>query len=270
MKKTIRWILIGVCLAIFCVFGYKFFSTARQYKLANEFYETTARTYVTETPKELNTPQQAPPVSDQPDQPQDVITDPEPPTVRAPIAVDFSSLQTENEDVVGWIYCEETPLNYPICQSADNEAYLHTMPDGSHSSSGTIFLDYRVTSDFSGDISIIYGHNMRSGAMFNMVPDYAEQSFYDKHPILYLLTPEQNYIVHLFSGMLTDADGWPYVLSFSDDAEKQAYLDRAIAESSFTPQVQPSVDDNILILSTCSYAYDNARYIVMGTLTPIS
>lgn len=59
----------------------------------------------------------------------------------APISVDFDLL--ENDDVVGWIYCEDTPINYPVLQSDDNNYYLRRLINGEWNISGSIFMDYR-------------------------------------------------------------------------------------------------------------------------------
>ena len=41
-----------------------------------------------------------------------------------PITVDLSALQAVNSDIVGWIYCEGTPINYPILYVETNDTYL--------------------------------------------------------------------------------------------------------------------------------------------------
>ena len=42
----------------------------------------------------------------------------------APITVDFERLQEENKDIIAWLYCPDTEINYPVVQSKDNEYYL--------------------------------------------------------------------------------------------------------------------------------------------------
>lgn len=37
----------------------------------------------------------------------------------APIEVDFETLWRENEDIVAWSYCEDTPIHYPVVQSSE-------------------------------------------------------------------------------------------------------------------------------------------------------
>ena len=81
---------------------------------------------------------------------------------RAPISVDFEALQGENPDIIGWLYCEGTPINYPIVQSEDNSYYLRRLTDGSYNANGTLFLDYRCARDFTDFNCVVYGHRMKS------------------------------------------------------------------------------------------------------------
>ncbi len=48
----------------------------------------------------------------------------------APITVDFESLTAQYPDVVAWIYCPDTIIDYPIMQAKNNEKYLRTLPNG--------------------------------------------------------------------------------------------------------------------------------------------
>lgn len=70
------------------------------------------------------------------------------PRETAPIEVDFEVLWETNEDVVGWIYCEDTPINLPLVQAEDNDYYLRRLIDGTWNSSGALFVDYRNAGDF--------------------------------------------------------------------------------------------------------------------------
>ena len=61
----------------------------------------------------------------------------------APITVDFERLQEENKDIIAWLYCPDTEINYPVVQSKDNEYYLRRLLDGTWNIAGTLFIDYR-------------------------------------------------------------------------------------------------------------------------------
>ena len=113
-------------------------------------------------------------------------------SVTIPIQVDFDALFAKSQDIIGWLYCPDTPINYPVVQAADNEYYLHRLLDDRNNSGGTLFVDYRNSSDLSDWNSIIYGHNMRNDSMFGSLTDYKSQSYFDAHPEIFLLTPERN------------------------------------------------------------------------------
>lgn len=181
------------------------------------------------------------------------------------ISVDFATLQAKYPDVVGWLYCANTGLNYPIVQTAEEggEYYLYRDIDGSSNKNGTVFLDWRCSSDFTSQNNLVYGHNMKTGRMFAPIVKYRDQSFYDAHPYMYLYTPNQLYKVNLFAGMVTPGDSTVYNYSLTSD-----YIKECISSSTFKSSVGTPTG-NILTLSTCAYDYDNARYVVMGELVPI-
>lgn len=181
------------------------------------------------------------------------------------ITVDFKTLQAKYPDVVGWLYCANTGLNYPIVQTAEEggEYYLYRDIDGSSNKNGTVFLDWQCSSNFTSQNNLVYGHNMKTGRMFAPIVKYRDQSFYDAHPYMYLYTPNQLYKVNLFAGMVTPHDSTVYSYSLSSD-----YIKECIANSTFKSSVGTPTG-NILTLSTCAYDFDNARYVVMGELVPI-
>lgn len=181
------------------------------------------------------------------------------------ITVDFKTLQAKYPDVVGWLYCANTGLNYPIVQTAEEggEYYLYRDIDGSSNKNGTVFLDWQCNSNFTSQNNLVYGHNMKTGRMFAPIVKYRDQSFYDAHPYMYLYTPNQLYKVNLFAGMVTPHDSAVYSYSLSSD-----YIKECIANSTFKSSVGTPTG-NILTLSTCAYDFDNARYVVMGEMVPI-
>ena len=185
-----------------------------------------------------------------------------------PIQVDFEALWQENKDIIAWIYCEGTPIHYPIVQSADNNYYLRRLLNGSYNVNGSIFLDYRNAADFTDFNSVIYGHNMKNGEMFACLTKYKEQHYYDEHPTMYLLTPEQNYRIELVAGYVTPSDSEIYTIPYESQTGT-ALLAQAIGQSTFVSSAEAKETDCFITLSTCSYEYDDARYVVIGKLTAI-
>lgn len=186
--------------------------------------------------------------------------------------VDWKALKKVNPDVQGWLYQKDTVINYPVVQGTDNDTYLHTRFDKQWSGGGTLFVDCRMEKDFKGFNSIIYGHHMKDGSMFRSIRGYTkEDGYYDKHKTLELATPHGNYHLVVFSAFITKAtDEDTYKMTY-DEAEKQAYIDRAW-ERSELPITRDSVDVTknvrLVTLSTCAYDYEEARYIVMCKMVP--
>lgn len=179
------------------------------------------------------------------------------------IEVDFDELRKVNSDIVGWIYCANTRFNYPIVQGTDNEYYLHHLLDGTWNNNGTLFMDYRNSADFSDRNTMIHGHHMKSGAMFGELIQYKKQSFYDEHPYIYIMTEGQNYRLDLLAGCVVDSSSDIYTTELSDEM-----IYNCMANSTFAPKVSYQ-GGRVVSLSTCSYEYDDARYVVLGELVSI-
>lgn len=186
-----------------------------------------------------------------------------------PIEVNFEELAQVNQDIVGWLYSENTVVNYPIVRGNDNAYYINHLFDGKRSSSGTLFMDYRNDSDFSDENSIIYGHNMNDGSMFSALIGYKSQEYYDEHPVMYLLTPQYNYRIEIFSAYICASDAAAYTRQFASKTDYSKHLSRIIRKSNFESSVQVSANDRIATLSTCTYEYDNVRYVVHGKLVSL-
>ena len=186
----------------------------------------------------------------------------------APIKVDFDVLLEKNGDIVGWLYCEDTPINLPVVQSSDNDHYLRRLLDGSWNTAGTLFVDCRNSADFSDANTVIYGHNMKNKTMFGTLSYYREQSYFEEHPVMWLLTPNGNYKVEPVAGYITPTTSDVYSFDQSDE-EVLATVRQAVESSTFTSGIEISDGDRFLTLSTCSYEYDNARYVLIGRLVPL-
>jgi len=190
---------------------------------------------------------------------------PQGPRYEIPIEVDFSVLQPKIPDLRGWIYCPDTPIHYPVVQGKDNRYYVRRMPTGEANHSGSIFLDRRNPSDLSGRYNLIHGHNMQDTSMFGTLPNYKDQAYYDEHKLVYLLTPDGDYVIELFAGFTAPHDDSIYTIP-ATGKERMRIAQECIGRSDFTSEVRPQEDDQLIILSTCDYTFDEARYVVIGIL----
>lgn len=247
-KKLILTVLLVICLGVFAFSAYKIGSYWMA-KVRNDELLAQASSFVDVANN--NTENTTPGSSGE------EVTDPE------SLVVDFDSLYELSDDVVGWIYCPGTPINYPIVQGYNNDYYLYRLIDGTWNANGSIFMDYRNSDDFSDSNTMIHGHHMKTGAMFASLMKYKTQSYYDEHPYMYIYTPEQNYRMDLFAGAIVSFVDKIYSTSPSASA-----IDSVVYKSTFDSPVDYE-GKQVVTLSTCTFEYDNSRYVILGTLNPI-
>ncbi|MGW8115633.1 class B sortase [Caproicibacterium sp. NSD3] len=183
--------------------------------------------------------------------------------------IDFLSLKKINPDIVGWITSDGTEIDYPIVQGNDNDDYLHRLFTGESNKMGSIFMDARNHGDFGDKNTIIYGHNMKDGSMFASLAKYEEQSYYNRFPTIFLYTPNGNFVIELFAGVLVNGDQSSIRLDFKDDSDFEDYVGSLKQLSTFKSNTTVRANDRIITLCTCSYEFNNARFALFGKLTPV-
>ena len=186
MKKAVYYILLAVFIGVFLFAAYQIGSYMLEKHKSDEVLKDAGKYVYIPDLKDDKEPEQ----EGEPEQ----------------VYVDFAALEGVNSDIVAWLYGADTGLNYPIGQAEDNDYYLYRLLDGTWNKNGTIFMDYVNRSDFSDQNTLVYGHHMKSGAMFGALVQYKKQEFYDDHPYLYLYTPQQSYRLDLIAGSVVDYD----------------------------------------------------------------
>ena len=183
------------------------------------------------------------------------------------VKVNFTELKQKNKEIVGWIYLEDSLINFPVVQTNNNDYYLRRLIDGSYNSAGSIFMDYRNDSDITDWNTIIYGHNMKNNTMFGTLLNYKEQSYYDQHKKMYYFTENKEYELELIAGYVENANANIYNATIN---EKEEVLEKAKRLSTFISNINEEENDKFMTLSTCSYEYDEARYVLIGRLKEIA
>lgn len=197
----------------------------------------------------------------------------EDPSVVLP-TVDFDALRKTGADIIGWLTLPDTAINYPVTQADDNEYYLHHLYDGTYNKVGCLFADHENQEDFSDRNTIIYGHNMRDGSMFATLNEYDEQSYFDGHPQMYLVTPGGGYVVEIFTAFVakpseSGSDTSPWRLNWKDDGAYTTWLSEMAGRSVIETDVTVTSSDKVLTLSTCTPG-GASRFIVMGKLAAVN
>ena len=85
--------------------------------------------------------------------------------------------------------------------------------------------------------------------MFACVSWYEDQSYYDEHPVMYLMTPEAAYRIELFSGYITTMDSSAYMQNFGGSKEHTEWLKEVRGRSDFRANLEVSAYDRVITLS---------------------
>jgi len=183
--------------------------------------------------------------------------------------IDHEKLKEMNEDYQCWIFAPGTQIDYPVVQCEDNSYYLKRMFNREKNSAGTLFIDYRNLTDFQDPNTLIYGHHMRNDSMFGTLTDYLDQAYFEAHPYMLIISDEEIAVLELFAGYTTSDKDHCYDIAISDEGDMRAFLNEAMRKTNFLSGVQAEPFDRLVTLSTCAYAFEDARYIVLGRLKSV-
>ena len=186
--------------------------------------------------------------------------------------IDFDSLKATNPDIYAWIEIPDTKINYPIVQSAEDDTYYlnHTI-DGKSGYPGSIYTESLNAKDFSDYNTVIYGHNMKDGSMFQGLHAYEDSQYLTEHPYVYIYTPEKKLTYRVFAAVVYGNEHILNSYDFTDAYQRQLYLNSVLGsrnmKDSRDESVQVDTDSHILTLSTCIGGQPENRYIVEAVLT---
>lgn len=238
-KSRVRRIaldIIMVCLAgIVVLSGYRVYKILHDYKVNRDIYSKIAETAM----------------------PQGFTGD-----------IDFDALHEINPDIIGWIYYEGTNINYPIVQGKDNDYYLHIAIDGTWTLGGTLFADAITEEPFNQFNTIVYGHHMQDHTMFGDIKELLDTEYCKAHPQFELITPEGKYHLRICAFLNQPADSAMYTTNFHDEEGKQGYINLIKSLATYITTEEMTTEDRLVVLSTCAYEYQDARYMVVGKMIP--
>jgi len=185
----------------------------------------------------------------------------------ARIRASLENLKNINDDLYGYIKIPGTNINYPIAQHEDdNDYYLDRAYNGEHLVNGSIFADVACERDITDNFNtILYGHNVTSGSMFNHVNMFFEKDFFE-NTLIYVYTFDGIFKFKPFSIHETDFDSgyiatdFAEVKHFTDFAEELRDLSDIKSDVTFT------AESRILTLSTCTNGLYNRRYALHAYL----
>lgn len=183
----------------------------------------------------------------------------------------YVSLYEKNKDLVGWLKIEGTQIDYPVVRGMDYEYYLHHNFYGAEDKYGCLFVKDIADVDTPGTNFVIYGHNMKDGAMFGELDLYQKEDFWKEHPIFSFdtLYEERSYeIAAVFFSQIygNEEDVFKYYEFYEAETPEEfmIFYENIKKLSLYDTGVEASYGDTFLTLSTCAYHVDDGRFVVIA------
>ena len=209
MKKAIRYILLTVCVCVFCYSAYNLINIYLNYKKIDDDYGELAKTYTEEKEEK-----------------------------ESYLQINWDELLQRNKDVKAWIQIPNTNVNYPVLQGETNDTYIHS--------------DIDHNDPFNDFNTVIYGHNMKNGSMFNNIKSYTDQSFADEHPYVYIYLPDGT--VSQYKVVVGHIISESSVLYSTQIVDTASFVQEMVKTSSIKVDFDQSQVQSVITLSTCTSA----------------
>lgn len=269
-KAVIRYIIMGICLAVFVVSAFSIVKTLYGYKQAEDFYNNMYEQFDEAEGFDHND--------------SSVLTSLESfGTINSPKGDDgetynqlftrmksrILALREINPDVYGWITVPGTEnIDYPILQGSDNSYYLNHEYNGGYMTAGSIFADYRCDKDINGNFNfIVYGHNMQNGMMFSELIKFLDEDFFNENRYVYVYTDKGIYTYEIFSVYKTDYKYKYIETGFPTPGDFVVWAEEMRGKSKFVRDgISFHENSRVLTLSTCTNALWSDRYSVQALM----
>ena len=191
------------------------------------------------------------------------------------IPIDFEALWEINPEAYAWITIPGTEIDYPIVQSeTDNAYYLTHTIEREEGAEGAIFTENYNEKDFEDPNTVIYGHNMRNGSMFQGLHNYMDRAFFDENREVLIYLPDKILHYEIFAAYLYDDRHLLESFDFEKEDVFAAYLNRIFSirdmNSFIDTDMEVTAEDRIITLSTCYSNESDQRYLVQAVLVSIN
>ena len=184
----------------------------------------------------------------------------------------LQELQAINPDVCGWLTIDEM-IDEAVVQR-DNAYYLNRDYRGYHNVNGAIFLEETCDLSTRPYTLMLYGHNMKTGAMFGSLRNYENMTYYRNNPFITFDTAYEDgrYVIFAVSTVSLDRLDDRYVdfakLNADWIDQRSEALDALMSCSLYRTAPDVTPQDQLLLLITCVDDDEERRVVAARRLRP--
>lgn len=183
----------------------------------------------------------------------------------AAVSSRFQKIRRQNADIIGWLTIDDL-LDEAVVQK-DNTYYLRRDYKGYHNVNGALFLDESIRLKTRPYTLMIYGHNMKTGAMFGSLRNYEKLHFYQQNPFVSFDTmyEEGRYVIFAVTEMSLSSRDHNYFSFGKINSDNIIWRKEAIStlksHSLYSTAIDVQPEDQILLLVTCVEDEEERRII---------
>ncbi len=184
--------------------------------------------------------------------------------------IDFVSLKEQNEDIYAWIEVPNTNINYPVVQSrVDDNFYLNKGIDKKYLFAGMIYSQSMNSLDFYDPVTVLYGHNMNNGTMFQNLHKFQNKEFFNENDHFFVYTKNHILTYKIVSAFKYDNRHIMNSFDFNIISDLADFQNTVTNPDSLLKNVREDTEidynSKILVLSTC-IGDKRSRYLVCGVM----
>ena len=185
--------------------------------------------------------------------------------------LDWNAIKAENQDIYAWIYIPNTNVDYPVLQHpTDDTYYLNHNLDGSEGYPGCIYTESLNKKDFSDPNTVLYGHNMKDGSMFETLHKFEDNQFFEDNCYVYIYTPEKTYVYEIYTASEFSNAHILEAYDFGTEEGYNQFINDLANVRSMSAHKRDGIGvgygRNLLTLSTCIANQPDERWIVTAVL----
>lgn len=183
----------------------------------------------------------------------------------------LNSWKLQNKDVFGYIKIPNTNVDDIIVQASDNDYYLNHSWKGDYLPNGAIFADYRCYRNILKNYNtILYGHHMNDGTMFNTLDYFFEEEFFKNNKYIELYTFDGIFTYEVFAVYITDMHYQYIRTAFTSGEDFKNFAYEMKSNSIYEREgIEFNEYDRILTLSTCTNRAQTDRITVQAKLVKV-
>lgn len=190
------------------------------------------------------------------------------------ILEEYETIYKQHKKLIGWLKFDDKDIGgkygYPVMQTQDNEFFLSHNSELKSDKNGAIFLDMNCDVLKPSTNFILYGHHMKSGAMFGNLDHYEKESYWEKYPYVSFDTIYEKgiyQVMYVFRSHVYSEEEIAFKYYQFVDAISETEFDSNMAEmakmSLYDTHVTAKFGDQLLTLSTCDYQERDGRFVVV-------